>query len=848
MKITEIEKILPPKIIKNLKNAFKEFKLTESQKEKAIEKVLELYKKSCYEPGEAIGVVAAQSISEPATQMSLSYEEKILIKENGIVSPMKIGIFVDELIERFGFIEENGSEILDLPNNMNFFVYSLDKDEKIKLKRIKSLIRHKSPEKLLELKTSSGRKIIATDHHSFVIRNNNRIIPTSGKELKTGDRIPAMKFLPENCISEINISSILPNEDLIKTNNYVYPYNAHSKGLPDKMQLNSSFGWFVGAYISEGNATKYFVNISNTDESFNQNVRIFAQKFNFTINEYDNFRGFSKGHDLHVNSSLLSKLLKETCGVDSKSKKVPLFAFSAKKEFVAALLQSYFDGDGNITLDRKGIRASSESKELIDGIAILLARFGIFCSKSDDGHWLWIPYKYSKTFLEEIGTVLNERKTMLRKLSKKYESTKRTNEYTDMIPGIGNLLFEISKRLGLPTRYVNSFTKRQKIGRETLRKLIEKFEKIAKEKNINIKEIFVLKQAIASDVVWDRIEEISYIDAKGEYVYDISVEGLETFTTFEGIVTHNTMRTYHVAGAAEIRVTLGLPRLVEIFDARRSPKTPTMTVYLQKSYNSSGKAQEVAAEIQETRLRDLSIDPAVDLLNMQIEIPLEPNSLKERSLRINKIIEKLKENFKDLIIKEAKDKIIIKTKEEVPIKVLQKLKTKILDSHIKGVKGVSEVRITQKEDEWIINTLGSNFAKVLEVHGIDAKRTTTNNIHEILKVLGIEAARQAIVRDAFTTMKEGGLSVDIRHIMLVADMMTADGDIKAIGRYGVAGAKGSVLARANFEETIKHLTKAAVKAETDKLESIIENVMINQVVPVGTGMFDLVFKLKTENK
>ena len=91
-------------------------------------------------------------------------------------------------------------------------------------------------------------------------------------------------------------------------------------------------------------------------------------------------------------------------------------------------------------------------------------------------------------------------------------------------------------------------------------------------------------------------------------------------------------------------------------------------------------------------------------------------------------------------------------------------------------------------------------------------------------------------------MREQGLDVDIRHIMLVSDVMTVDGDIKAIGRYGIAGMKGSVLARANFEETIKHLTKAAVTAEEDKLESIVENVMINQVVPAGTGMFDLIFK------
>ena len=312
--------------------------------------------------------------------------------------------------------------------------------------------------------------------------------------------------------------------------------------------------------------------------------------------------------------------------------------------------------------------------------------------------------------------------------------------------------------------------------------------------------------------------------------------------------TQMTMRTYHVAGAAEIKVTLGLPRLVEIFDARRSPKTPTMTVYLQKSYNTANKAQEVASEIQETKLKDVAIEPAVDLLNMQIEVPIDFSAMKERELKLSKVVEKLKENFKDVNVRESKDKITIKPREEIPIKALQKLKTKILDSHIKGVKSVAEVRVLQKEDEWVINTLGSNFAKVLEIQGVDAARTTTNNVHEVLKVLGIEAARQALVNDAFNTMKEGGLSVDIRHIMLVSDMMTADGDIKAIGRYGVAGAKGSVLARANFEETIKHLTRAAIRAETDKLESIIENVMINQVVPVGTGMFELVFRPKVENK
>jgi len=308
--------------------------------------------------------------------------------------------------------------------------------------------------------------------------------------------------------------------------------------------------------------------------------------------------------------------------------------------------------------------------------------------------------------------------------------------------------------------------------------------------------------------------------------------------------TQMTMRTYHLAGASEIRVTLGLPRLIEIFDARRTPKTPTMNIYLKKSYSTMERAYKVAAEIQETKLKDIATDPAVDILNMRIEIPLDFKEIKERKIKIKNVVEILKELYKNLKIKLTKERILIKPKEDITIKKLQKLKTKVLKSHIKGVKKVSEVRVFKKQNEWIITTLGSNLPKVLDISGIDAKRAISNNIHEVYKALGIEAARQAIVDFAMKTMKEGGLDVDIRHIMLVADVMTADGKIKAIGRYGVAGSKGSVLARANFEETIKHLINAAVNAEIDPLDSIIENVIINQVVPVGTGMFRLIFKPK----
>ena len=312
--------------------------------------------------------------------------------------------------------------------------------------------------------------------------------------------------------------------------------------------------------------------------------------------------------------------------------------------------------------------------------------------------------------------------------------------------------------------------------------------------------------------------------------------------------TQLVMRTFHIAGAAEIKVTLGLPRLIEIFDARRTPKIPTMIVYVKKSFNTMKKAQEIASEIQETLLNDIADNPSVDLLNMQIDIPFDFSVMKEKKLtvvRLKKILEEDRKT-KNLNIKFLKQRMTVKPKEELSVKQLQKLKTKVLKLHVKGVKKVSEVRVSQERNEWVLKTLGSNLGDALLVPGVDQVRTTSNNMHEILKVLGVEAARESIIRFGSETMKAGGLDVDVRHIMLVADTMTADGIIRPIGRYGVAGIKGSVLARANFEETIKHLTRAAVRAETDNLNSIIENVMINQVVPVGTGLFNLVFKPKSD--
>ena len=124
---------------------------------------------------------------------------------------------------------------------------------------------------------------------------------------------------------------------------------------------------------------------------------------------------------------------------------------------------------------------------------------------------------------------------------------------------------------------------------------------------------------------------------------------------------------------------------------------------------------------------------------------------------------------------------------------------------------------------------------------VSKDKNDDQSIQEIYEVFGVEAARNSIINEASTTLDEQGLTVDIRHIMLVADLMTNDGDVKAIGRHGISGRKSSVLARAAFEITAAHLLHAALTGEVDHLDGVAENIIVGQPVTLGTGAVNLVY-------
>jgi DNA-directed RNA polymerase subunit A" len=304
--------------------------------------------------------------------------------------------------------------------------------------------------------------------------------------------------------------------------------------------------------------------------------------------------------------------------------------------------------------------------------------------------------------------------------------------------------------------------------------------------------------------------------------------------------TQMTMRTFHYAGVAELNVTLGLPRLIEIVDARKKISTPTMAIYFEEDYKSDEEfVRRIANQIGKSSMNDILSSFNVNYADMNIVVGLDLEKIEDKRLDLDDIMKRIEKAFKKVQI----DNNILSFEPPAPsIRELRLLADKVRDLQISGVKSIGKVVISKEGPEWVIHTEGSNLGSVLKMEGIDKVRTTTNDIHEIEKVLGIEAARNSIILEAQNTMEEQGLTVDVRHIMLVADMMTADGSVKSIGRHGISGEKASVLARASFEETGKHLLRASIRGEIDHLTGIIENIIIGQPIPLGTGSVGVIMK------
>ncbi len=377
-----------------------------------------------------------------------------------------------------------------------------------------------------------------------------------------------------------------------------------------------------------------------------------------------------------------------------------------------------------------------------------------------------------------------------------------------------------------------AYTLRGELPGALLEEFIEKVLKVSEKRPITREEFEKLLNGLREEYYNSMVEP-------GEAVGIVAAQSIGEPST------QMTLRTFHFAGVREFNVTLGLPRLIEIVDVRRTPSTPIMKIYLdERCRYDRERALEVARNIELTTVETVAKSIELDYATFSIIIDLDPDMLADREVAVEDVVKALKKiKGKEGLVEAEGYRVIFQTPAKDFIK-FKRIYDRVVTLRLKGIKGIKRVIVKREGDEYMLVAEGSNLAAVLATKGVDPTRTTTNDINEIAEVLGIEAARTAIIHEMCDVLENQALDVDIRHVMLVADMMTLTGRVRQVGRHGVVGEKESALAKAAFEVTVRHLVEAAAKGEVDELKGIAENVVIGSTpVPVGTGMTEILMRI-----
>uniref|UniRef100_A0A6C0DV20 DNA-directed RNA polymerase n=1 Tax=viral metagenome TaxID=1070528 RepID=A0A6C0DV20_9ZZZZ len=178
---------------------------------------------------------------------------------------------------------------------------------------------------------------------------------------------------------------------------------------------------------------------------------------------------------------------------------------------------------------------------------------------------------------------------------------------------------------------------------------------------------------------------------------------------------------------------------------------------------------------------------------------------------------------------------------------LKKFQNKLLNSIvIRGLPGIKAVTFRndkqlvesvdgkyEQVEQYVLDTDGSNFIKVMNHPAVDGTRLYSTNVWDVYEVLGIEATR-AILYNEINGLFES-VGVNYRHLCLLCDVMTRFGKLMSIDRYGINKNDIGTLAKASFEETEKILLKAALFGEVDPVTGVSANIMMGQPIRGGTA-------------
>ncbi len=317
--------------------------------------------------------------------------------------------------------------------------------------------------------------------------------------------------------------------------------------------------------------------------------------------------------------------------------------------------------------------------------------------------------------------------------------------------------------------------------------------------------------------------------------------------------TQMTLKTFHFAGVASMNITLGVPRIKEIINASKNISTPIITAALMSDKDVKA-ARVVKGRVEKTTLGEIcsEISVVVRPNDLYLELVLDLEAINQLQLDVTihsarmavLAAPKLKLKHQNVLIAGENVLHVLPPEEALNDKktlfTLQHLRNAVPAVIVQGIPSVGRAVINDKGDgTFNLIVEGVNLQHVMGIEGVKGTETTTNHVMEAERTLGIEAARASIIKEIDDTMQAHGMSIDNRHSMLLADVMTYKGEVLGITRFGMAKMKDSVLMLASFEKTTDHLFDAALHGRTDYIDGVSECIIMGIPMPIGTGMFRL---------
>jgi len=850
------------------KKLITKYKFNSPALELTLLKIKQHYYDSLISPGEMIGCISAQSIGEPLTQLTLDsvapHERLILQNKDGTTRLVKIGEWIDDILsknpDKIKHFAKNKTEYLELDEYV--WTPTPSKEAKFGWHKITAITRHLPGGDLVKITTKGGRSVTATKSKSLLVWKNGELVQIGGAEATIGDLTPVICDFPEPLVT-------IDHLDLRK---YLSPNDVKSK-IPEKFPLDQDFGTIVGLYLAEGWSTDTFVGISNNDKSIMTLIESWCDKYSITyhtvVSTNKRFKK-SKSTDLKIHSVLLARWFKVWLGTGSANKRMPVEAFTSNLEFTRGILDGYFAGDGTVNKRDGYLCISSVSEDLITGFGVLCSRFGIMGKQS--GHQAKknnigsknikytntysIRNSFAQKWATEISSCHPEKARLMKeniltkKFSKPYgnywekvnstildpivsiEEVPATEFVYDLtVPDTKN--FSIWNGLGVSDTFHQSGMATRSKKLNEVPRLREIFSTTSNPKTPFIN-IFLKPETLQ---ITDETSHEEVI-RRGEQILDRI-----HFTTMNSLVNG-----YQILFDPNEKETIvaddqaWLKRAHEVF-GYGDIETPWL---IRLTFNSEKMQNITLQEIRE-KLDGISTDETT------LYILFTP------------------QNSKDVVMR-----IRVYTSSDDPKKELKDLMKKILTTQIKGMPNIMGGSITFQDrnitvngkfisnksaeylktykykeggnrnekvlnpmnQQYLIETEGTNLFDIMAMEGIFTYKTRTNDLHEVLEVLGIEATRKLIIEEIVDVFAFGGKSLNNRHLGLLSDIMTAQGYLVSIDRYGVNKTETGVLSRATFETTTNQIANASMFGEEDPLMGVSANIMFGQFFKGGTNGFD----------